>query len=60
MDLTPQPADFMTPEPGVSKPFISIMVRVGSWILTNAGLHRWYRIPSVNGKYHTHDWRRVL
>jgi hypothetical protein len=58
--LNPVPTDFMAPEVGVTKPRIWLTVRIGSWMLTNDGLFRWYRIPSINGKYWWNDWRRVL
>jgi hypothetical protein len=58
--LNPVPADFMAQEVGITKPRIAIMIRIGSWMLTNGGLSRWYRIPSVNGKYWSYKWQRIL
>lgn len=54
-------ADFLRePVHNAGAPRFSLMIRIGSWMLTEKGLYRWYCIPSVNGKVTRFDWVQVL
>lgn len=61
MNNESRPVDFMT-QPAVPghTPMVAFSIRIGSWLLTNDGLFRWWRIVSRNGKIHRYDWMPVF
>lgn len=59
--MTQRNADFMRePHANLGAVRFALMIRWGSWMLNNRGLHRWRQITSVNGKITRYDWIRVL
>lgn len=44
-----------------STPRITFMLRIGSWMVTPAGIFRWTRYDFTTGgkPQHRHDWRKL-